>query len=538
MSDEHQLVVAALRSPEAYVLENVALTGAIEVVETHVSLLFFTDEYVYKIKKPVDVGFADFTTLASREANSERELALNRRMSSDVYLEVLPVTLQDGRIVVGGDGEVVDYAVKMRRLSHDWMLDKLIEKGVVTAEDIRRVARQIAIFHANADRSREITRRGGFEALVRLVEENFSQTQRYVGRLIDQRVFDDIVAYSRAWLGVWEPVMRRRERETRVRDGHGDLHASHVWLDHLVQFIDCLEFSADYRYGDVALDLAFLAMDLDHFMRADLGAELVDAYVEFSKDVEISELLPFLKCYRAFVRAKVASLKLENAELDAVGRVAVEDEARSYYGLAHAYAMDSLPERWLFAVMGLSGTGKSTLAKALGDHWGLPVVSSDVERKRIAGLALDDHSRAVGGGGLYSHEMSERTYEALFDRAAEELRRGSVILDATFSDPRGHVEAGEVARRAGAQLWLIEITATDEVVRGRLEARANEGADASDATWDVYVRQRDSRDRAGAPGGDVSGAWRVSVDGDAAPDEVLRQALEGIFKLGAGTPSP
>jgi aminoglycoside phosphotransferase family enzyme/predicted kinase len=532
MADEHKLVVAALRSPEAYVLEGVAISGVIEVAETHVSQLFFTDQFVYKIKKPVDIGFADFTTLAKRKANTERELELNRRMSPDVYLGVLPVTLEDGVIVIGGGGEVVEYAVKMRRLAHDWMLDVLIEKGEVATEDIRRVARQVAIFHANADQSKEITRRGGFEALVRLIEENFAQTQRYVGRLIDHRVFDDIVAYSRAWLDVWEPAMRRREREGRVRDGHGDLHASHVWLHHRIQFIDCLEFSDDYRYGDVALDLAFLAMDFDHVMRADLGAELVDAYVEFSKDAEMGGLLPFFKCYRAYVQAKVVSLQLENSDLDAAGRAAFEDEARSYYGLAHAYAMEFLPERWLFAVMGLSGTGKSTLAKALGDHWGLPIVSSDVERKRIAGMALNDHSLAVDDEGLYSHEMSERTYAALFERGVEALRRGSVILDATFSDPRGWRVVAGVAHKAGAQAWLIECTATDEVVRRRLDARAEAGGDASDATWDVYVRQREAREREGwVPTGGVGGAWHLVVDSDAAPDEVLRRALEGIFRV-------
>jgi predicted kinase len=321
------------------------------------------------------------------------------------------------------------------------------------------------------------------------------------------------------------PMLREREAAGSIRDGHGDLHAAQIWVDHEIEFIDCIEFSSDYRCGDVALDLAFLAMDLDHYGRPDLEAALVEAYVQFSKDEAVRELLAFFKCYRAYVRAKVASITLDNAELGAEQHEAVASTARSYYRLAHDYAMSSLPERWLFVVMGLPGTGKSTLAEALADHWRLPLVSSDVERKRLAGVGEGEHRYAAFGEGLYSKDVSSRTYEALMERAAVALAGGSVVLDATFREPEHRRAAVDLAKRAGATAWLIECTAPTDVVRRRIEKRVAEGADPSDATWAVYERQRDEWVEVR----EVDDRHGVIVDTNSSAEDVLRRTLERVF---------
>ena len=526
MADEqHYDVLEALRRPEAYVHEDVALSGPIEVVETHVSQLFFTDSHVYKIKKPVDVGFADFTTLEKRRANSERELALNGRFSPSVYLGVLPVTQRDGLVEINGDGEVVDYVLKMRRLPHERMLEALLVEGEVTEEDVRRVARRVAEFHAGAETSDEIRRVGGTDALSRLVEENFAQTEGYVGRLVSRAVFDDVAAYSRAFFRERGRLLHEREAAGRVRDGHGDLHAAHVCLENGIDFIDCLEFSAEYRYGDTALDLGFLAMDLDHYRRRELAAVLVDAYIGASGDDGARAVLDFFKCYRAYVRAKVTSMRLDNAELDAGGREATAGEATAYYGQAHGYATAVLPERSLFVVMGLPGTGKSTLATRLAEHWGLRLVSSDVERKRLAGLDATEHRYEAFGTGLHTAEHDDATYDSLVRRSLEQLAQGSVIVDASLTQPRYRERLIAAAGEAGVEAWLVECEAPPEVVRARITARIAAGTDPSDATTEIYDRRLAER----VPVTEVGPERHVRVETDAAPAEVLSRALQGLF---------
>ena len=527
MNERYEHIVEALRHPGAYAREGPAIHAPIEVIETHVSHLFLTGAYVYKLKKPVDLGFIDLTTLEKRRANCERELALNRRLSPDVYLGMLPVVAADYRFVVGEPGEPVDWVVKMRQLPRDRMLDALLKREAVSEDDVRAIARRIADFHAAANRSAEVTRIGGRAGVLRRIDENFSQTAHYVGHDIPRAAYEDIVEYNHAFFTVRDDSMRRREEKGCVVDGHGDLHAAQICIDgDTIEFIDCIEFSQDYRYGDVALDLAFLAMDLDHYERRDLSEALVDEYVRASGDERLPELLTFYKSYRAYVRGKVASITVDNARLTKRTRAAMHVQASSYYSLAHRYALAALPPRNLFAVMGLSGTGKSMLAKALAGHWNLPVTSSDVERKRVAGEAFGRQQFWGVGEGLYSREMDARTYDALFGAAARALSHGSAVLDATFRDEAMRRRAIDLANASGAQAWFIECTASDDEVHRRIDARAAQGTDPSDATWEVYLNQRKGWEGVG----EVAPAWHVRVDTDTLADGVLRRALRGVFE--------
>jgi aminoglycoside phosphotransferase family enzyme/predicted kinase len=527
MDDRYQRIIAALRNPDAYEHETVTFHGPIDVAETHVSHLFMTADLVYKIKKPVDLGFIDLSTLELRRANCQAELRLNQRLSPDVYLAVLPVVQRGESITLGGDGETIEYAVKMRRLPHDRMLDTLLASADVTVADIQRIADYLSTFHQSAETSPEITRRGGFDTLARLVSDNFAQTARFVGDLVSHSSRELIAAYTRAFLGQRESTFRDREQHGRIRDGHGDLHAAHICLQETISVIDCLEFSPDYRYGDTALDLAFLAMDLDHFGREDLALALVERYMATAHDDGVRDVLTFFKCYRAMVRAKIAAIRFETAtDAHAQGRADAQREAAEYFNLATNYAASALPRDTLFVVMGLPGAGKSTLAKGLAGS--SIVVSSDFARKRQAGLTPDQHTYVPYGTGMYSTEADQQTYESIIEMALRELRevaQGYQVMDASFRDPAYRHLIAHEAEAAGVDVWFIEVTAPPAVVRQRIEARVSRGDDVSDATGAIYERAREEWE----PIGEVSGAHHLVVDTDRPVEEAVREVFDAVL---------
>jgi predicted kinase len=313
----------------------------------------------------------------------------------------------------------------------------------------------------------------------------------FEGRTIAKAANDAIRDYTERYLATHRELFDARVANGRIRDGHGDLHASsicvqgrHIWL------FDCLEFSPRYRCGDVAGEVAFLAMDLDHFGRADLATAFVDAYAAASGDEQVRELLAFYACYRAYVRGKVRSLRL--TELDASGTAAhihaVEEEARSYFDLARSYT------GWpagplLVAVMGLPASGKTTLARALAGRLGLVHVNSDVVRKELAGSRPTEHRDDRFGEGLYAAASTRRTYAAMRRRAGRWLGRGrSVVLDATFGDAEERSALVRLARRRGVPLLVVECTADHAELRRRLAARRADPGGASDARLALWPR--------------------------------------------------
>ncbi len=470
-TDTHRpAFVAALLEPQAYAPEGF-VPEAVDFGETHISYLFFTGPYVYKVKKAVDLGFLDFSTLERRHEFCELEVALNRDIAPSVYLGVVPVTKQADDFALGGGGEVVDWAVKMRQLPRERMLDAMLARGEVTPADAERLAHRIADFHLWLPATDEARQLGGLASVRAQVEDNFAQTERFVGRHLSRAVFDDVAAYSRAFMDVRVPLFEQRSAEGRVVDGHGDLHAGQINLTNGIEIMDRIEFDGAYRCGDVAADLAFLAMDLDHFGRPDLSAALVDAYVARTGDGGLRAVLGFYQCYRAYVRGKVTSLKLATSALPDTERRRTLEAARAYYELANRYAMACVPVPALYLVVGLPGSGKSTVAATLGERWGIAHVSSDVERKRLAGF--EPTARPVDAGvDVYTPGMDRRTYQRLIERAREELSAGrSVVLDATFRSAAGRREALRVAEEAGAPALVVECTLPAAVVRRRIEDR-------------------------------------------------------------------
>jgi len=309
----------------------------VELVQTQISYVFLAGEYVYKIKKPVDMGFLDYTTLEKRLYYCKKEVELNRRLCAYAYLGVVPITKEKGRFVIGGKGEAKEYAVKMRRLPQDAMMDALLKQNKVTPEMAGRVAGILTEFHKKAATSEEITRLGGIEAVIQNTSENFSQTEKYFGVIIEAETYNRIKTYTEDFIKANKALFHKRMEEGKVRDCHGDLHAAHICFYKGICIYDCIEFIDRLRYTDVAADIAFLAMDLDYYGRQDLSDSFIKAYVKKSGDKELLKLLNFYKCYRAYVRGKVGCFQYDDRYISAGEKEKIIANARSYFKLAESY---------------------------------------------------------------------------------------------------------------------------------------------------------------------------------------------------------
>ena len=478
-------LIRALLRPSAYPHP----VDRVQLLQTHISYVLLAGEHVYKVKKPVDFGFLDFSTLAKRGHYCRQEVVLNSRLCPDTYLGVARIRERDGRITVDGAGKVIEYAMHMRRLPAERMMDRLLAEGAVTPEMAERVADRLAEFHRASEASRRIAEYGDW-AIRYAWEENFRQWAPYIGQTITLEQDRILRAFGQAFFARRRELLGRRVEGLRIRDCHGDLRSDAVcFVDGLCIF-DCIEFNRRLRYTDVAGDVGFLAMDLDYRGRPDLARAFVDRYVGASGDADLREIIDFYKCYRACVRAKVEGFRLSQAEVAPSQRRAALRAARRYFQLACRYAA-SLPPPLLVITCGLTATGKSTLAHRLAELTGFNVVSSDAVRKELAGLAPWQHRFEPFRRGIYSPEFTDRTYETLLEAARRFLSEGRfVIVDASFVRRRYRQWARRLAREMGAQFACLEVRASHAAVRRRLARRLREGGDPSDARWEIYMAQK------------------------------------------------
>lgn len=478
-------LITSLLKPDAYPHP----ADGIELIQTHISYVLLAGAYAYKIKKPASFGFVDYSTLELRRRYCEEEVQLNRRLCDDVYLGVTPIVRTRDGVRMSGDGAPEEYAVQMRRVPDERTLPRLIEHGAASDEDVRRVARTIAAFHASAERSEAIAAFGRASAVLANWHENFEQTRGYIGATITQEAFDAIHAYVTGFLADHGDLFERRADDGRVRDGHGDLRCDSIAIheDGRICVMDCIEFSDRLRYGDVAADIGFLAMDLDARGRADLADELIGAYIDTTRDETLPLVLPFYRCYRTYVRGKVESFRSSEDEVPAAERDASADRARASFDLAARYASERHPPM-VIVMVGLAGSGKSHLANALGGRIGAAIVSSDAIRREASGGASQS---AAYGEGAYTEAVRAGVYAALRERAAALLAQGfSVILDATHIAREQRDAARDVASRAGARFMTVHVDTPMESVRRHFEARAREEHTTSDADMEVYLVQR------------------------------------------------
>jgi len=337
---ELQYKIADLLKPEAYPRK----PQKIELIQTQMSFIFLTGDYVYKVKKPVNLGYLDYTTLEKRRFFCHQELELNRRLCPEVYLAVVPIAESCQLLAVSyhfeGKGKAIEYAVKMRQLPQARMMDVLLPRDKVTKEMIAKVAEKLVNFHQKAKTSSEIAAFGNLSVIRQNCEENFSQTKKYIGVSIPARRHEQIKSYTDDFINSNGSLFDKRVSEGKIRDCHGDLHAAHVCFTDDICIYDCIEFNDRFRYSDVASEVAFLAMDLDRYQRANLSKHLVNTYVELSHDEGLLKLLNFYKCYRAYVRGKVESFKLDDPLISENEKAMALENAQRYFQLAESYIIN------------------------------------------------------------------------------------------------------------------------------------------------------------------------------------------------------
>ncbi|TWJ19445.1 bifunctional aminoglycoside phosphotransferase/ATP-binding protein [Geobacter argillaceus] len=481
-----QRLLSSLLRPEAYPEP----TGSVSLQQTHVSWLLFTDRFVYKIKKPVDFGFLNFTTMDRRRFYCHEEVRLNSRLSHDLYEGVIEIRETPDGAVFDGTGRVIDYAVKMHRLPAERMLDRLVETEGVRSDRIRELGRIIADFHLGAARGSEISRHGELGTIRRNWTESLEQVAPFVPNCIPEQHLTTIRAWSERFMTEQAPLFAKRLAEGFIRDCDGDLHLGNICLTDRFHIFDCIEFNERFRYIDTAADLAFLLMDLDFHGRSDFGSLLLETYMAETGDGEIALLLDFYRVYRAFVRGKVTAFRLDDPATPQEERSRVQELATAYFRLARGYLLRPNLPLTLFITCGLMGSGKSSIARLLARELGLVWLRSDRTRKELAGVTVPPDTTEDFGTGLYTPEMTEATYGELARLAEEQLRAGrSVVVDATFCKMKDRDSFRQLGAGTGARCMTIAVECPLDLLAKRLQSRYEERLDISDGRPELLDEQ-------------------------------------------------
>lgn len=484
-TEQETWIVRAMNKPGFYDHP----VAEVVLIETHISWVFLAGDFVYKVKKPLDFGFLDFSTLGKRHHYCREELRLNRLFSSDIYLAVIAIGGSPDAPVING-APVLEYAVKMRRFPQECQLDLMLAAGRLQASHLSAFAKRIAVLHRQAASAEAGTPYGSPAAVIDPALENFTQTAALVAGTTVERQLVKLEEWTRQACMDLSPVFRQRKADGFVRACHGDVHlANMAWFDDRPLLFDCIEFNENFRWIDVINDIAFLAMDLDDRRQNELGWVFLNRYFQETGDYQGGSLLNFYKSYRAMVRAKVACLRLAQDDLDETQRQDTEQLFRSYLDLAEQYTL--CHGVTLIITHGLSGSGKSTLSARLASLISALHLRSDLERKRLHGLTATASSGSPVDGGIYSAAAFAETYSRLRDLAGQVLRCGvSVIVDATFIKTWQRDLFSRLARDLQVPLVILDFPLAEGELRRRIEQRARSATvDASEAGGEVLEHQ-------------------------------------------------
>lgn len=484
---EQTALIQALHDPACYPHP----VDTVELLETHISWVLLAGAFAYKIKKNLCFGFLDFSSLDKRKTCCEEELRLNRRQTRDLYLDVIPIVGTPAHPTLQGGGTPLEYAVKMRRFRQDNLLDQCLQKGDIRADHIDTLAQTLATFHQTIKQANADSTFGTTSNIERYTQENINVI---ASRLIDANDKETLSRYSR-WLQEWHPrlapLFEQRRRQGFVRECHGDLHLGNITVDEVgFHFFDCIEFNADLRWVDVVSELAFLAMDLQARGYPEFSRQLINRYVELTGDYAGVPLLPYYLAYRSMVRAKVAMLRLSQAQTDSE-RDALLQSCRDYLRLAANETMKKKPV--LIITHGLSGSGKSTHTQSLVNETGAVRLRSDVERKRL--FADNKAPSGTIDTTLYTADNTRLTYAYLLQSAMPILHAGiNVIIDATCLRRWQRDLFRDAAHEQGFPFLIIDFPADIHTLEKRILQRLQTRTDPSDATIEVLHRQQQTQD--------------------------------------------
>jgi len=486
-------VSAAATSRLIQSLQNEALfdhpVSQFRVLETHISYVLLTGKYAYKIKKPVNFGFLDFSSLDQRKHFCQEELRLNQRLAASLYLDVIPISGSAENPVIGDTASApIEYAIRMRQFDQQELLDGRQEAGQLDPDELVDLARQIAGFHASVPVVDPETSLGKPESVFAAMEDNFTHSRPLLedDSLLPQ--LDALEAWTRCTFDRLASAIEERHTKGFVRECHGDLHLANITrFEGQITVFDCIEFNEPFRWIDVAKDLAFLLMDLESRGEFGLANRVLNTWLEYTGDYACLPLMPLYKAYRAMVRAKIALLTRTNTDLPDAERARLLESYKTYANLATHYC--EIPNRYLLCTVGLSASGKSRVSGDLSAQLGLVRLRSDVERKRLFGLGPLDDSKSGQGEKLYTPEATEKTYDKLAELAGQLLACGQpVIVDAAFLRESERAKLEAVAEDQGVPFALIHCEAEESVRRERIRQRRN---DASEATEDLLNAQKD-----------------------------------------------
>jgi aminoglycoside phosphotransferase family enzyme/predicted kinase len=479
----------------------------IELMETHISWVILAGNYAYKIKKPVVLDFLDFGTLEKRRYFCDEELRLNRPWAPELYLDVVAITGPADEPMIGGEGEALEYAVRMRRFDQHLRLDHQLADGLLTVGDMKELGQAIAARHATAGRPDPADRGRLTGQAIHYFWENFD----HLRGILDQEEFAFLHNWTSAEIGKHEATLRQRFDDGFVRDCHGDLHLGNlVRLPSGITTFDCIEFNPDLRNTDVFADVGFLAMDLTEKGHPELAAHFLNRYLERSGDYEGAVLLDLYFVYRCLVRAKVAAIRSRERESEAESAIDIRD-ARDYSAMARRQATKGEPV--LVIMCGFSGSGKTWLAERLMAALPAIRVRSDIERKRLFGLDETADSKSGIGAGIYSLEASAETYERLFTLADNLLAAGHhVVLDAAFLRKEQRVSARSVGSSLGVDSVLVFAEAPVDVLKSRIEKRATYKDEASEADLEVLAHQQETAAPVGGDGTTIRVDTSLDID--------------------------
>lgn len=466
----------------------------IQLLQTHISYVLLTGEYAYKVKKPANFGFLDFTSLEQRRHFCQEELRLNRRLSPELYLAVLPIaqtaTGDRYQLLAADSAEPgAEYTIQMRQFPQACLFSHLFAEGKLTVVQMQQLGQQVAEFHQRAATSPEIQAFGSVAAVQQVDENNYALSQSFVGRTQTADQLAATQAFTRGFFRDRSDWLTERQTSGKVRECHGDLHLNNICLfQQEIQVFDCIEFNQEFRCIDVIYDAAYLVMDLEFQGRSDLANAFLNAYLEATGDYTGAVLLPLYLSMRAYIRGNVNSLALNDPAITQTEKQKIHERAAAYYHRAWEYTQPQQGQ--LILMSGLSGSGKTTVARQVAQNLNAIHIRSDAVRKHLAGVPLYERAEGTGtfGGGIYTPEMAQKTYDRLLELGLLLAQQGrTVVLDAKYDRRDLRQAVLEQAQAAGIAVKILYCTAPLEVLRDRLQ---NRKGDIADATADLLDDQQ------------------------------------------------